>query len=248
MERLTVESVLELIATQSKQFLDNLDKSIEKSRREFDEALQKERLEREESLKKERLEREKSRQEFEESLKKERLEREKSRQEFEESLKKEHLERQKSNKEAADRLRKLEGNWGQFVESLVRPGLIELFNKHEIGLRAIYPNVTEFKDSQKLYEIDLFAIDDIYAVAVEVKTSLVAADVDEHLARLKKIQEQPPHDFNLKGKTILGAIAGITVKSDSDKYAQRKGLFVLTQKGNLLEMLSPAHPKEWKIT
>jgi len=178
-----------------------------------------------------------SRREFDEALQKERLEREQTRKEFEEEFRK-----------SKERLRKLEGNWGLFVESLVRPGLIELFAKHEIGLRDIYSNIIEYKDKQKYYEIDLFAIDDIYVVAVEVKTSLTTAYVDEHLERLKKIQELPPHNFNLKGKTILGAIAGITIRGDSDKYAQRKGLFVLTQKGNLLEMLSPAHPKEWKIT
>ncbi len=167
---------------------------------------------------------------------------------FENLLLQERKEREKSNKETTDRMRKLEGNWTLFTESLVRPGLIELFATRDVYLRNIYPNILEYKeDGQKLYEIDLFAIDGTYAVAVEIKTSLVASDVDKHLERLKKIQEQPPRDFNLKGKTILGAIAGITVRGDSDKYAQRKGLFVLTQKGNLLEMLSPAHAKEWKI-
>jgi len=222
MEALTMESVLGVMREQSLLFRQDL---IE-SRKEFDSKLEKERLEREQSRK-----------EYEAKLEKERLEREQNRKEYEAKL-------EKSN----DRMRKLEGNWGQFVESLVQPGLIDMFATRDINLRDIYPNILEYKaDGQKLYEIDLFAIDGTYAVAVEVKTSLTAAHVDEHLERLKKIQEQPPHNFKLEGKTILGAIAGITVKGDSDKYAQRKGLFVLTQKGNLLEMLSPAHPKEWKI-
>ncbi len=219
MAAITIENYIELLALQSKQFLDNLTSSIEQSRKEFDAKLEKERLEREQSRK-----------------------------EYEAKLEKERLEREDELKKSNARMKKLEGNWGQFIESLVQPGLIDMFATRDINLRDIYSNILEYKaDGQKLYEIDLFAIDGTYAVAVEVKTSLTSAYVDEHLERLQKIQEQPPHNFKLESKTILGAIAGITVKGDSNKYAQRKGLFVLTQKGNLLEMLSPAHPKEWKI-
>jgi len=154
---------------------------------------------------------------------------------------------EKSRKEFDDRFRKYDSNWGRFVESLVRPGLIDLFDKHDIHLRATYSNIIEYKDNQKYYEIDLLAVNDIYAVAVEIKTTLSVEDVNEHLDRLQKIQELPPRDFNLKGKIILGAVAGISIKAEADKYAQKKGLFVLTQKGNLLDMLNPVHPREWKI-
>jgi hypothetical protein len=154
---------------------------------------------------------------------------------------------EKSRKEFDDRFIKFDNNWSRFVESLVRPGIIELFDKHDIHLRATYSNILEYKEKQKYYEIDLLAVNDIYAVVIEIKTTLTIEDVNEHLDRLQKIQELPPRDFNLKGKTILGAVAGISIKAEADKYAQKNGLFVLTQKGNLLDMLNPVHPKEWKI-
>ncbi len=169
---------------------------------------------------------------------------EKSRYEFEKKLEQGF---EKSRNEFDNRFRKFDGNWSRFVESLVRPGLIDLFEKHDIHLRATYSNIFEYKNNLKYYEIDLLAVNDIYAVVVETKTTLTVEDVNEHLERMQKIQELPPRDFNLKGKTILGAVAGISIKADADKYAQKKGLYVLTQKGNLLDMLNPMHPKEWKI-
>jgi len=181
--------------------------------------------------------------EFEKRLEKERIVREKSRQEFDNS----RQEYEKRLSKSESRFAKLEGNWSRFVESLVKPGLMDLFEKHDIHLRATYSNIIEYKANQKYYEIDLLAVNDIYAVVVESKTSLTVDDVNEHLERLQKIQEIPPRDFNLKGKIILGAVAGISIKAEADKYAQKKGLFVLTQKGNLLDMLNPVHPREWKI-
>ena len=82
--------------------------------------------------------------------------------------------------------RKLEGNWSFFVESLVRPGLIELFNKHDIFLRNTLSNIIEYKDKQKYYEIDLFSMNDIYVMATEVKTTLKVEDVKNHLERMQK--------------------------------------------------------------
>jgi len=152
---------------------------------------------------------------FNQNLEKSALEFEKkienSRIEFKEELK-------ESRKEFDDRFKKFDSNWSRFVESLVRPGLIDLFDKHDIHLRATYTNVFEYKDKQKHYEIDLLAVNDIYAVVVEIKTTLTVEDVNEHLDRLQKIQDLPPRDFNLKGKSILGAVAGISIKAEADRY------------------------------
>jgi len=165
---------------------------------------------------------------------------EEHKQEYEKELK-------ESRKEFESRFRLFDSNWGRFIESLVRPGLIDVFKKHGICLHATYSNVFEYKNNQKYYEIDLLAINDTHAVAVEVKTTLTIDDVNDHLNRMQRIQELPPNHFNLKGKIILGAIAGITIKSEADLYAVRKGLYVLTQKGNLLDILPPSLQREWII-
>ncbi len=151
-----------------------------------------------------------------------------------------------SKKEFDNRFRMFDSNWGRFVESLVRPGLIDVFKKEGIVLHDIYSNVIVYKNDQKYYEIDLFALNDTHAVVVEIKTTLTVEYVNYHISRMQRIQEAPPN-LNLRGKTILGAIAGITIKEDADVYAQKKGLYVLTQKGNLLGLMPPIVPYKWNI-
>ncbi len=154
---------------------------------------------------------------------------------------------EKQAREFDRRFNKFESRWSKFTESLVKPGLIDLFSAHGIHLSNCFSNVFRNKDGEKYYEIDLFAVNDDYVVPVEVKTTLTPDDVNEHLERLEKIQEYPPKEFNTQGKILIGAVAGITIESEADKYAIKKGLYVLAQKGNLLNMLNPVHPREWKI-
>ncbi|NEW84632.1 MAG: hypothetical protein GZ094_20005 [Mariniphaga sp.] len=78
---------------------------------------------------------------------------------------------------------------------------------------------------------------------------LSSEDVKEHLERLKKIQLVQPDRINLHGVTLYGAVAGMIVENDADRYAYKQGLFVLRQKGNLVEIINDENfiPKEWKI-
>jgi hypothetical protein len=47
----------------------------------------------------------------------------------------------------------------------------------------------------------------------------------------------------------LGAVAGMFIDQDADRYAMKQGLYVLRQTGNLLEIANDASftPKEWKV-
>ena len=172
---------------------------------------------------------------------------EESQKRFDKRLEESRKEQKIRDKKFDKQFSRFESRWSAFVESLVRPGLIKLFLKQGIELNAIYPNVIEYKNKQHYYEIDLFAINGIYAVAVEVKTTLTVDDIKNHLQRMQIIIEKPPHHFKTEGKILLGAVAGITIQSQADKYAQKNGLFVLKQEGNMLGMLSPANHKELKF-
>ncbi len=176
-----------------------------------------------------------------------RKEDEERRKEDKEKRKEEERQRNKEDKKFFRRMNKLEGNWGAFVESLVRPGIVDLFKKHDIFLRATYASIVERKNNQMYYEIDLLSINDKYAVFTETKATLRVADVDNHIERMEKIVDTPPHDFKLEGKTLLAAVAAVTIKEEADIYAQKKGLFVLKQEDSFLEITAPANKKEWKL-
>jgi len=49
--------------------------------------------------------------------------------------------------------------------------------------------------------------------------------------------------------TVFGAVAGMIIESNADKYAYQKGLFVLKQKGNIVEIVNDENfqPKAWKV-
>jgi hypothetical protein len=62
------------------------------------------------------------------------------------------------------------------------------------------------------------------AVAVEVKTTLRQADMDDHLVRMEKIRK---YADEYGGKRQFGAMAATIADVSSREYALKKGLFVI---------------------
>jgi PII-like signaling protein len=147
------------------------------------------------------------------------------------------------------RLGQLAGTWGKFVTEMVKPKIVELFKEKGIEIETIVQSVEGHKDGKKYYEIDLLLINSDVAVVVEVKSSLSVEDVIEHLERLEKIQKVSPKRIDLSGVTVYGAVAGMIVEQDADRFAYKKGLYVLRQKGNIVEIVNDPSfkPKEWKV-
>ena len=174
---------------------------------------------------------------------------EKSRLEFDERLKKSQKESEKSRRDFNTRLGQITGTWGKFVAEMVKPRIIKLFKDKGIPIKTTLQNVVGLLGEENYYEIDLLLINSKIAVAVEIKSSLSVDDVKEHLERLEKIQKVQPERIDLSGATLMGAVAGMIVENDADKYAYKQGLYVLRQKGNLVEIMNDDKfmPKEWKV-
>ena len=157
-----------------------------------------------------------------------------------------------SRKEFDERMKKLDGKFGNvlgsFVEGLVEPKLKELFIARNIPLREVHKNIEIYNDkNEKQAEIDLLLVNKEYSLAVEIKTTLTVEDVKNHIQRLDKLQKYPIR--TILNTKLLGAVAGIKIESNADKYAYRQGLFVLKQKGEIVEIANDDkfQPKEWKI-
>jgi hypothetical protein len=136
---------------------------------------------------------------------------------------------------------------GRFAEEQVRPKILALFKARGIELEETYPRVQVKKDGQVFLEIDLLLVNTIYSVVVEVKNTLRQKDIDDHIERLGKLQEMPNHA--IKGTTMYGAVAGMIVSSEVEKYAIKKGLFVIKPKGDNVEICNKKsfEPKGWEI-
>jgi hypothetical protein len=115
-------------------------------------------------------------------------------------------------------------------------------------LREIHRNVVIYNDSNEAEaEFDLLLVNSNYSLAVEVKTTLTVEDVNDHLRRLDKLQKFPIR--TVRHTHLCGAVAGMKIAGHADRYAYRKGLFVLRQKGEIAEIANDQkfQPREWII-
>ena len=137
----------------------------------------------------------------------------------------------------------LTGKWGRFVEGLVVPAIIRLFRDRGITLEKVYQRVHAEKNGTFM-EVDILAIDEEYAVLVEVKSTLGVEDVQAHLNRLEKFKTVFTEYENRK---VVGAVAGIVIDERADRFAYKKGLFVIGQRGDTVAILNDENfrPRMW---
>jgi hypothetical protein len=240
-QELTKQDILELFAKSDERFEKRLAMEADerkKTKKEADERFEKSKKEADERFEKrlamETAERLKSKKEFDER--------------FEKRLAKEAAERLKSKKEFDKKIGELTGTLGRFVEGLIEPNILNMFREKGIFVKQTYNNVKIYNEkNEKETEIDLLLINSDYSIAVEVKTTLNIEAVNEHLSRLDRIQTNPPK--GTKGTILLGAVCGIRIDEQADRYAYRKGLYVLKQKGEIVKIANDDKfkPKEWKV-
>ncbi len=70
---------------------------------------------------------------------------------------------------------------------------------------------------------------------MEVKAKLKVANVEKHEKNLGRFREVF-HEY--RDKEVLGAVASLHSNSDSDKYAWRRGMFVLKPEQGLVRIVN----------
>ena len=127
---------------------------------------------------------------------------------------------------------RLSNRLGEFVEEAVRPSAVRLFRERCIDVYEVHQNVTSDREGSA-FEIDLLVVNNQDVVAIECKSNLSIDDVNEHLERLEKIKRFLPDHVN---KRISGAVAGMVIPANVATYAIKKGLYVIGQNGEHLEL------------
>ena len=127
---------------------------------------------------------------------------------------------------------RLSNRLGEFVEEAVRPSAVRLFRERGIDVHEVHQNVTSDREGSA-FEIDLLVVNNQDVVAIECKSNLSIDDVNEHLERLEKIKRFLPDHVN---KRISGAVAGMVIPANVASYAIKKGLYVIGQNGEHLEL------------
>jgi hypothetical protein len=133
--------------------------------------------------------------------------------------------------------------WGRFVEELVEPAVLRLFQEKGIDIKEIYPRA-RVKRQGIAMEIDILAVDDTDLVVVECKSRLSQDDVDEFIEKLTRFKIAFPHYQNYRA---YGAVAGIEINEGIDRYAYKKGLFVIKPSGDTVAIINDAdfQPNTW---
>ncbi len=137
----------------------------------------------------------------------------------------------------------LGGKWGRFVEGLLEPAVKRLFGERGFPIERVHRRSESTRNGDRM-EIDILGINGGYAVLIEAKSTLKIEDVNEHIERLKRFKEFFPEYADHR---VIGAVAGIVMEEQVDRYAYRQGLFVIGQTGDTVKILNDEkfQPKEW---
>ncbi|MDJ0728683.1 MAG: DUF3782 domain-containing protein [Crocosphaera sp.] len=133
--------------------------------------------------------------------------------------------------------------WGRFVEELLEPAILQLFQGKGIEVKEVYPRA-RVKRQGIAMEIDILAVDDTELVLVECKSRLSKDDVDEFIEKLTRFKTAFPHYQNYHA---YGAVAGIEINEGIDRYAYKKGLFVIKPSGDTVTIINDDNfqPMTW---
>jgi hypothetical protein len=139
----------------------------------------------------------------------------------------------------------LGGRLGEFVEEMVKPAAVKLFQDRGLDVHQVSKNLTAYDDhGQFESEIDLLVVNNATAIAIECKSKLSIDDVKEHLERLQKFKQ---NFSQYEHYQLLGAVAAMVIPDEVGRYAYQKGLFVMAQNGNAMLIKNDGKftPKTW---
>ena len=132
--------------------------------------------------------------------------------------------------------------WGRLIEALCKPAAFKLFKKEGVEIDRIYEGIHKAKeDGQDVMEIDVALCDTSVAVIVEVKSRCGRREIDYFLDQMEHCKEWYSE---FADKELRVAIAAIKYDNGVEKYALKKGLYVLKLSGeDTYTMSAPVKPK-----
>lgn len=127
------------------------------------------------------------------------------------------------------------GQWGKLIESLAESGILELLHARGINVTTLARRLSSQKNGYHM-ELDFLLSNETELVIGEVKTTMGVADVNNFREKLASFLTFFPYFKYFK---IYGAMIGVRIEGEADKYAYRNGLFVLKVGGQgMLKMLN----------
>lgn len=143
----------------------------------------------------------------------------------------------------------LSNSIGELTEALFSGSLHTRFKEYGYVFDSQCPDKMFFDENgEGICEADIWLENGDYVMAVEIKTHPKNADINEHIERIGKIRKYM--DKKNDKRKIIGAIAGGVFKSEVRRYAHGKGLHVIVQSGESIEIAKPPKgfkAREWEM-
>jgi len=160
-------------------------------------------------------------------------------------LRESRYETDRQIKEIGKRLGDFTNSFGDVVEHMIAPNLLDKFQEMGFDFEEASNNVKICNKKNDIkFEIDVFLQNGDIAMLVEIKTNLTISDINKHIIRLEKMRKHA--DLRGDKRHFLGAVAGIVVEDDEREYALSQGFFLIEPSGENFNITSPYNkPKEW---
>jgi hypothetical protein len=149
-------------------------------------------------------------------------------------------------KETDRKISRMGNRIGELIEHIITPNIVEKFNKKGFAFGRIGPNVCyKGEDNRTITEVDILLENGDTALAVEVKSKLTVADVQEHVERMEKLRRYA--DDHGDGRKLMGAVAGAVIPDGVKPFAFKNGFFVIEQTGDTVAITVPDGfiPRAW---
>jgi len=155
------------------------------------------------------------------------------------------MENREQIKEIGKRLGDFTNSFGDVVEHMIAPNLLEKFQEMGFDFEETSNNVkVRNKKNDISFQIDVFLQNGDIAMLVEIKADLTISDINKHIIRLEKMRKYA--DLRGDKRRFLGAVAGIVVKDDEREYALNNGFYLIEPSGENFNITKPhGKPKEW---
>jgi hypothetical protein len=145
------------------------------------------------------------------------------------------------------RVGELTNRFGEVVEHMIVPNLVEKFDELGFTFERYSPNVKiESRKYNIFTEIDAFLENGDSVVAVELKTTLRIRDIGEHIERMKKLRAWA--DLHNDRRSYYGAVAGVVMGESEKTYALKRGFYVIQPSGESFTITKPEGayaPRAW---
>jgi hypothetical protein len=150
-------------------------------------------------------------------------------------------------KETDKKISKLGSRFGEAVEAMVLPNLVDKFRELDFVFTKAYPGATITDEKNRIIaEIDITLENGGKVMIVEVKSKPNTIDVKNHIKRMEKVRHHA--DMHGDGRKYLGAVAGLVMNDDMRNFVLQNGFYAIQPSGDTFNIAVPKgkyHPREW---